>query len=437
MDITEETSPFSFKCNGSHINVNKEWLLPLPIAAPYSTVSYEFCTENGDINFSIAFISIDGDEEIVVYPERVCSDIETISGSCQLNCAGTLVFMWDNSYSWFTNKLLTYIVNIEQDPVPDELNPRIIESKQQLEDNRRQLTKLQKRLSGVSSVISSISVTEITELENMILKLRNQLTQKKRILKASIAEKRELVASIQTCETNRRGLYIRTLNNYELRVVLSYLDRETVACVCKLWRDVLHCDDVQDQHYVASDYAPTTLLQTTVERAESKEKKKKVPRSNSSETKAAPDKTPAEIVLDTSAVEVLSSLSEDKPHSSNNGEIVKTTESEKTTAVLRSPTSRPYRSEVIHYVKGSLDSMKDMEAEKNDIKRKISSWKHQFEKRYGRPPSDEEKIKNIPELFQRFSMINRIFTKEEARVMAIAQSLDKIEKKSKTVSSSV
>ena len=67
-----------------------------------------------DINFSIAFISIDGDEEIVVYPERVCSDIETISGSCQLNCAGTLVFMWDNSYSWFTNKLLTYIVNIEQ-----------------------------------------------------------------------------------------------------------------------------------------------------------------------------------------------------------------------------------------------------------------------------------------------------------------------------------
>ena len=60
----QDDTPFAFKTHGTNISISQEWCLPLPIAAPYSTVSYEFCTENGDINFSIVFISLDGDEEI-------------------------------------------------------------------------------------------------------------------------------------------------------------------------------------------------------------------------------------------------------------------------------------------------------------------------------------------------------------------------------------
>ena len=68
-------------------------------------------------------------------------------------------------------------------------------------------------------------------------------------------------------------------------------------------------------------------------------------------------------------------------------------------------TSTSYRSEVVSFVKESIENMKTMEAERNDIKKKIAGWKRQFEKRYKRPPSDEEKLRNIPELFQRFSYV--------------------------------
>merc|ERR1712000_246785 len=109
--------------------------------------------------------------------------------------------------------------------------------------------------------------------------------------------------------------------------------------------------------------------------------------------------------------------------SADREEEVKTVESGSNAAAGQHSRSRSYRSDVVHYVKGSLDSLKDMEAEKSDIRRKISTWKKQFEMRYGRPPSDEEKIRNIPELFQRYSMINRISCREAERVMGIAKSM--------------
>jgi hypothetical protein len=65
-----------------------------------------------------------------------------------------------------------------------------------------------------------------------------------------------------------------------------------------------------------------------------------------------------------------------------------------------------YRNDVVKFVKGSIDNMKTMELERSEVKKKIFSWKRQFEKRYKRPPSDEEKLRNIPELFQRFSYVS-------------------------------
>lgn len=114
VNISQDEVPYTFRTHGTNISITNDWCLPLPIAAPYSTVFYEFSTMHGDINFSIVFISLDGEEEIVVDPERVHSEIESISGTCQLNCPGTLIFMWDNSYSWFNNKSLTYSVDIQQ-----------------------------------------------------------------------------------------------------------------------------------------------------------------------------------------------------------------------------------------------------------------------------------------------------------------------------------
>ena len=45
---------------------------------------------------------------------RVPSDIETIKGSYKAESDGTFVFLFDNSYSWFNSKLLTYNVQLYQ-----------------------------------------------------------------------------------------------------------------------------------------------------------------------------------------------------------------------------------------------------------------------------------------------------------------------------------
>lgn len=71
-----------------------------------------------------------------------------------------------------------------------------------------------------------------------------------------------------------------------------------------------------------------------------------------------------------------------------------------------SQNSPTFRNDVVKFVKGSIDNMKLMEVERSEVKKKITMWKRQFEKRYKRPPSDEEKLRNIPELFQRFSYVS-------------------------------
>lgn len=56
-----------------------------------------------------------------------------------------------------------------------------------------------------------------------------------------------------------------------------------------------------------------------------------------------------------------------------------------------------------------MNFLHQLEKEKLEVKGKIAQWKRHFEKKYGRQPSDEEKVKNIPALFQKYSMVNYFF----------------------------
>jgi hypothetical protein len=113
-DGINDNACVTFRCQGSSISITTDWVLPIPIITPNAIVSYEFFTDVGDIQFSMVFVSLDNVEEILIHPERVESGIEAVSGSVELPDVGTLILMWDNSYSWFTNKILSYSVDIEQ-----------------------------------------------------------------------------------------------------------------------------------------------------------------------------------------------------------------------------------------------------------------------------------------------------------------------------------
>ena len=79
-------------------------------------IKYSFSTTLGDITFSTEFVPLGGGQgaEKIVAPMRVPSDIETIKGSYKAEKEGTFVLVFDNTFSWFNSKLLSYKVQLFQ-----------------------------------------------------------------------------------------------------------------------------------------------------------------------------------------------------------------------------------------------------------------------------------------------------------------------------------
>ena len=56
-------------------------------------------------------------EDVDLYPKtRVPSDETSIRGQVKCPRVGHVYFVWNNSFSWFTNKLLSYTVRLELPP---------------------------------------------------------------------------------------------------------------------------------------------------------------------------------------------------------------------------------------------------------------------------------------------------------------------------------
>jgi hypothetical protein len=60
------------------------------------------------------FIGRNGEEQLIIPLERINSDIEAFSDSVRLSEPGTLILIWDNSFSWWHKKELSYSLQIEQ-----------------------------------------------------------------------------------------------------------------------------------------------------------------------------------------------------------------------------------------------------------------------------------------------------------------------------------
>lgn len=73
-----------------------------------------FATVDGDIAFGVKFSSHNHADETIIETSRVPSDIETITGSYKSQRDGTLTFIFDNTFSWFNAKQLTYHVELSQ-----------------------------------------------------------------------------------------------------------------------------------------------------------------------------------------------------------------------------------------------------------------------------------------------------------------------------------
>lgn len=79
-----------------------------------STVRYSFSTVNGDISFGLQYMTSNNVIEVIRETMREPSDVEPIKGSFKADYDGVFIFIFDNSFSWFTDKLLTYNIQLFQ-----------------------------------------------------------------------------------------------------------------------------------------------------------------------------------------------------------------------------------------------------------------------------------------------------------------------------------
>ena len=112
----------SFMYRAKEVLVQSSWELPIVVQYPGSTIKFEFSTTMGDIVFGIMFIPAleDGQAEEDMRAEtidemgRVLSDIEPYGGVFTPRCEGVVFFIWDNTHDWYSNKKVSYTIDLQQ-----------------------------------------------------------------------------------------------------------------------------------------------------------------------------------------------------------------------------------------------------------------------------------------------------------------------------------
>lgn len=237
--------PVAFHWNTTSYFVQTELQLPIPVAVSGSKISFSFQTKQGDIAFGISFISDeDGSVESVVDLTRVNSDVEEIAGTFEVPREGTIIFSWDNSFSWFNGKILSYSIELLQEAgVIANDEARIEASRDLLQQIKEDNVKIQQRLVEDTVNIEALDI-EIPMLEDELRVLKNKLAEKIKARQVSLDNKLRIEERVQVNKETATGLRLRCLSRECLKKVLEYVSDAPSRpyLVCKYWSVVLHRD---------------------------------------------------------------------------------------------------------------------------------------------------------------------------------------------------
>ena len=216
IDSPEDSDAVVF--HGSDVLVQTTMELPIPMRKG-SIVDLTFSTLNGDISFSMQFASWlrpqlveggGGSAQMVAItePTRVPSDTLTYSKTFKAPSDGSLVLLFDNTYSWFTTKSLNYHIELFEPRGEDAESARRSSCRSLLgrtaQENQRALSVLYESR-GRSSILKS----EVLAMEERAAAMRAELEFKGRQLDLAYEETDEMTARIQANQEKTSGLCIR------------------------------------------------------------------------------------------------------------------------------------------------------------------------------------------------------------------------------------
>lgn len=178
------SKPSVYQAKAVPVALRAKFEVPIHVTAGGSVVEYEISTDLYDISFGVTAEREEGVTN-VKESSRVDSHLEPVTGKFLVGsvpCA--LVFSFDNGYSWFREKRVTYKITVTPPRVDNIVNGRRLRAKKALEVVTKDSLEMNERYETASQ--------KRTELEEAVNKLEKELVEKKKSLDVISTEEKWL-----------------------------------------------------------------------------------------------------------------------------------------------------------------------------------------------------------------------------------------------------
>ena len=177
-------NPSVYQAKSVPVALRAKFDVPIHVTAGGSVVEYEIATETYDIAFGV---TAEREEGITNVKEnaRVDSHLEPITGKFLVGsvpCA--LIFSFDNEYSWFREKKVTYKITVTPPRVDNVVKGRRLRAQKALEVVTKDNKEMEDRY--------ETTTRKRTELDDQVLKLEKELAEKKKSLDVLSTEEKWL-----------------------------------------------------------------------------------------------------------------------------------------------------------------------------------------------------------------------------------------------------
>ncbi|CAM9284323.1 unnamed protein product [Ascophyllum nodosum] len=225
-----------------------EFRLPIPVEHSGSVVDYSFETLENDILFEVVFNPAEDGrdapeggegEEIVVEGQRFESHMGTVTGTIPLTRPGRLTLVWDNRYSWFKHKVLSYSVTLHVPSLVATERAKCARAVNALRACARERERMYFRVEQ--------GTIDGQEVDQTVQRLRVEVEELQRKLNAASQLAEQLWRDVEDCQQREElegrkieGLTFRLMPQTVLGHTLSFGSKEDLWWqVCKDWLEVM------------------------------------------------------------------------------------------------------------------------------------------------------------------------------------------------------
>ena len=193
----EVTKPSVYQAKAVPVALRAKFDVPIHITAGGSVVEYEISTDKYDIGFGV---TAEREEGVTNVREstRVESHLESVTGKFLVGSVPcTLVFSFDNEYSWFREKRVSYTITVTPPKITNVVKGRRLRAKKALEVVKGDISEMEERHDAISQ--------EKTSLEDEIKQMEQELEDKKNAL-AEFNEEDEFLRKMRHTRTKQIDL---------------------------------------------------------------------------------------------------------------------------------------------------------------------------------------------------------------------------------------